>query len=136
MSKVELTFNPTPDEREQMTAVAAQDDELRELTAGRIAYRVVENTNAYRRRHFFVIDHRKPVPFPTQWRHKNTSGVTFKRDEITEAEAWVKQALLAGFTVFYSSTKGTWGAGRSLAHGIYSEDGWWLHQELLARGLA
>jgi hypothetical protein len=42
---------------------------------------------------------------------------------------------LAGFRVFYSNRKRGSGAGRGLEDGIYSEDGWWLHQELKARGI-
>jgi len=46
--------------------------------------------------------------------------------EVAQATAW-----LAGFTVFYSPTNG--GAGRDLIHGIYSEDAWWLYQQLKTR---
>jgi hypothetical protein len=117
-----------------------QDDELRELIAGRIAYRLVESTNDCRMRHFFVNDERKPVPFPTQWHRKNMSGASFKHSEVAAAEAWVKVALLAGFVVCYSSiTKRRWNdsmsSGRGLASGIYLEDEQWLQQELQARGL-
>lgn len=132
----EINFQPSIDERVRMTALAvAHNEELRRLVAERIAFRLVENTNAYRMRHFLVIDDRRPVPFPTHWRHKNTSGVTFKRNEGAAAQAWVVRALLAGFTVFYRPTKRSGGFGRGLKDGIYSEDGWWLHQELRARGI-
>jgi len=39
-----------------------------------------------------------------------------------------------GFTVFYSSRKYGWGAGRDLSC-VYAEDAWWLQQELKARGI-
>jgi hypothetical protein len=124
------------EDRERMTTLAAgHNTEMRALVVERIAWRIVENTNGYRRRNFFVIDDRKPVPFATHWRRKNKSGVTFKHDEAVEARAWVTQALLAGFTVFYSSTKGTWGAGRGLEDGVYSEDGPWLYQQLRMRDI-
>ena len=106
---------------------------MRRLVAERIAFRLVENTNAYVRRHFFVIDERKPVPFATHWRYKNLGGVTFARKEASEARAWVMQALLAGFTVFYSHRKRYGGAGRGLDQ-VYSEDGLWLWRELKRRG--
>jgi hypothetical protein len=82
---------PTRPEREHLTGVAvALDLEMRALVAERIAWRLVENTNGYRNRHFYVIDVRKPIdraplPFATQWRQKNASGVTFKRAAVAEA---------------------------------------------------
>jgi hypothetical protein len=48
---------------------------------------------------FSVIDDRKPTPFPTHWRHKNISGVTFAKTATAEAEAWIVVALLAGYGV-------------------------------------
>jgi hypothetical protein len=124
------------EQREHASFLAQEHDPgMRARVAERIAWRLIENTNTYRRRNFFVIDGRKPVPFSTQWRRKNKSGVTFKPEEVVEAQAWVLQALLAGFTVFYSSTKGTWGSGRALKDGLYSEDAEWLCQQLRIRGI-
>src|SRR5262245_35622490 len=131
----EINFQPSIDERARMTAIAvAHSEELRRFVVEKIAFRLVENTNDCRMRHFFVIDDSRPVPFPTHWRHKNTSGVTFKHNESAAAQAWVVRALFAGFTVFYRPTKRSGGFGRGLKNGIYSEDSWWLHQELRARG--
>jgi hypothetical protein len=122
---------------EHMTTVAlAHDEELHDLVVAMIAYRLVENTNSYQRRHFFVFNDRAPVLFATQWRYKNISGVTFRRKEFAAAVAWVERALLAGFTVFYSPRKvGGFGAGHNLRC-VYWEDEWWLYQELKARGIA
>jgi hypothetical protein len=137
--RVNHNYNPTQAEWEYMNAVVMRDPELRELAAGRIAYRLVESTNWCRNRHFSVIDERKPVPFPTHWRYKNTSGVSFKRDEVAAAEAWVRTALLAGFVVFHLDTKRGAGGGRGLesnsVYPVYPEDDWWLYQQLKARGL-
>jgi hypothetical protein len=106
------SFQPSSDERKRMTAAAAaHDEDMRQLVAERIAFWLVENTNSYRRRYFFVLDDRKPVPFPRHWNYKNTTGVTFGRADVDAARAWVKQALLAGFTVFYSNRKHGWGRG-------------------------
>lgn len=113
-----------------------KQDELRQLTAETIAFRMVKNTDDYRRRHFFVLDDRKPVPFVRHWNYKNVSGVTFASDEGEAARAWVTQALLVGFTVFYSGIKRGGGAGRNIDHGIYSEDAAWYCQELKKRGLS
>jgi hypothetical protein len=119
-----------------MTALAiTHDQEMRQLVAERIAFRLVESTNSYRTRHFSVIDERKPVPFPTRWRYKNISGISFKPNEVAEAKAWVIEALLAGFTVFYSRTKRGTGVGHGIEHGVYSEDGPWLCEQLRARGI-
>jgi hypothetical protein len=92
---------------------------LRDQIAARIASRLVEHSDACWNRHFNVIDDRKPVPFPTHWRHKNSSGVSFRRQQRAEAVEWVTTALLAGFTVFHSQTKFGWGAGRALADGVH-----------------
>lgn len=68
-----------------------------------------------KRRHFMVLEERgKPVLFEWQWQRKNIRGVTFELDDLEQAEAWVKRAMLAGYQVFTSSTKsGEWG-GRGL----------------------
>jgi len=119
-----------------MTKVAlAHSEELHDLVVGMIPYRIVENTNSYRNRHFFIFDEYKPVPLATQWRYKNTSGVTFRHKEFAAAVALVERALLTGFTVFYSHRKvGGLGAGHGLRC-VYWEDEWWLEQELKARGV-
>jgi hypothetical protein len=53
--------------------------------------------------------------FPTHWRFRNSTGVSFKRRERAEALDWVTTALLAGFTVFHQERKRGGGAGRALA---------------------
>src|SRR5215467_10878518 len=51
-----------PEEAEHMTKVAlAHSEELHDLVVGMIPYRIVENTNSYRNRHFFIFDEYKPV---------------------------------------------------------------------------
>jgi hypothetical protein len=46
---------------------------------------------------FSVVNDDKPVPFTTHWQHKNIAGVTFKKTDTAEAEAWITAALLAGY---------------------------------------
>jgi hypothetical protein len=121
----------------QLVAELIAYEELRQLVAELIAYRIVENTNHYRKRHFFVLNkHRKPVPFDVHWQYKNAVGVSYKSRQAAAARQWVCAALLAGFTVFYSSRKQGRGADRSLATGVYSEDALRLYRELQARGIA
>jgi hypothetical protein len=93
------------------------DKSCDKLTAEQVAHRLVERSDGCRWRHFSVIDEYKPVPFPTHWRRKNTSGVTFRRQDAAAAQAWVKQALLAGFTVFHARTKNGLWAGQGLKDG-------------------
>src|SRR5215831_20341814 len=94
------------------------------LAKKRIAARMAKNVSesSTRNIHFSVIDNRKPKPFLTHWRHKNTSGVSYPRQETAAAEAWIATALLAGYTVFWHQRKRMWGAGRSLKSGDYLED--------------
>jgi len=47
--------------------------ELREFMGELIVVCLVENTNCYRKRVFYVIDDRKPILFTTHWRYKNVS---------------------------------------------------------------
>ena len=125
------------DERKKMTMAALPHEELRQLVAELIAYRMVENTNHYGKRHFFVVSrNRKPIPFDVHWQYRNAVGVSYKPQQATAARQWVCAALLAGFTVFYSSRKQSWGAGRSLESGVYSEDAFRLYRVLQARGIA
>jgi len=79
--------------------------ELREFMGELIVVRLVENTNCYRKRVFYVIDDRKPVLFTTHWRYKNVSGVSFKQQETVAAIEWVYHVLLAGFTAFCPSRR-------------------------------
>lgn len=114
--------------------------------ARRIAKRLVQNAKGSRARnlHFSVLSHsppidmegrtfeevtksgrearRQPPPFPFHWKHKNIFGVTFGRDQIDEAGAWVRTALLAGYSVFWSRTKRVPGFGHGLENGDYDED--------------
>ena len=120
------------EKRRKMTMTALKAN-LDELVAEMIAYRLVENTNTFRKRQFFVFSD-KPVPFRIDRKYKKKLGVSFKQAESEAAKEWVKDALLARFTVFYSSSR-TWGCGRSLEDGIYGEDGWRLSQALEARGI-
>src|SRR5262245_43468028 len=84
--------------------------------AAKIADRLVGYSDDCRRRHFSVIDEYKPVPFPVHWRRKNTAGVTFRREDVAAARAWVIQALLAGFTVFQARTRNGLWAGSGIEH--------------------
>jgi hypothetical protein len=65
---------------------------------------------------------RQPPPFPFHWKDKNKFGVTFARDQIEQAQAWVLTALMAGYVVFQSHRKGGWGGGRGLRDGDSSDD--------------
>jgi hypothetical protein len=121
-------------DRERMAGLGFEAG-LRDQIAERIASRLVEHSDTCRNRHFSVIDDRKPPPFPTHWRFRNSSGASFKRRERAEAQAWVVMALLAGFTVFHQRRKRGWGVGRGLATGVHCEDIRWLYQQLRARGI-
>ncbi|HEY2533492.1 MAG TPA: hypothetical protein VGJ20_37105 [Xanthobacteraceae bacterium] len=121
----------------QLVAELIAYEELRQLVAELIAYRMVENTNHYRKLHFFVLSkNRKPVPFDVHWQYKNAVGVSYKSRQAAAARQWVCAAWLAGFTVFYCSRKQGWGVDRSLESGVYSEDALRLYRELQARGIA
>jgi hypothetical protein len=120
-----------------MAMAALAHPELREFMGELIVVRLVENTNCYRKRVFYVIDDRKPVLFTTHWRYKNVSGVSFKQQETVAAIEWVYHVLLVGFTAFCSSRKlpGGLGTGRSLKHGVHWEDEQRLEQALHSANL-
>jgi len=90
--------------------------ELREFMGELIVVRLVENTNCYRKRVFYVIDDRKPVLFTTHWRYKNVSGVSFKQQETVAAIEWVYHVLLAGFThsAHHENSREDWAPGARL----------------------
>jgi hypothetical protein len=66
--------------------------------------------------HFRVLEENGvSVPFEWHWQRKNIRGVVFELDECEAAEAWIRRALLAGYTVFRSFNKSSgWSAGRGL----------------------
>src|SRR5258708_5315472 len=71
--------------------------------------------NGKRKLHFRVLEEKgRSVPFEYHWKRKNIRGVIFERDDLAGAEAWVKQALLAGYTVFHAHNKITTAFGRGL----------------------
>jgi hypothetical protein len=56
--------------------------------------------------------------FPTMWKDFNARGVTYHRkDQTEEAAAWVKTALLAGYTVFWGTRKHGCFGGHALKDG-------------------
>jgi hypothetical protein len=63
---------------------------------------------------FSVMNDDKPVPFTTHWQHKNIAGVTFKKTDTAEAEAWITAAMLAGYDVCRHA------GGPNSSGGVYS----------------
>jgi hypothetical protein len=57
-------------------------------------------------------------PFPSMWQYRNARGATYHKSQTDEAAAWVKTALLAGYTVRCSVRKRGWYSGRGLQDGL------------------
>jgi hypothetical protein len=90
------------------------------MAAAKLAEYIVQQARGKRGRHFSVLeDYGQPVPFLYHWKRKNCRGVTFPRGQGKEAEAWVMQALLAGYLVSYHiGARNGFVAGRSLKDGL------------------
>jgi hypothetical protein len=129
-------------QRERLRALA-QGPPLQALALGLMADRVVERTDLYRRRHFFVVTHSPgrryapPSDLAFTWQSKNCFGITFERNERVEARDWAFAALRQGRRVFICPRKGANGGGfgRALADGVYAEDEARLWREAEALGL-
>jgi hypothetical protein len=92
------------------------------MNAERIARRMIALAfDGISRAHFCIIADRV-ASVPVHWKRKNMLGVSFRRDEQTEAVAWVRAALMAGHAVCRSPWKRGPFCGRSLADGDYLED--------------
>jgi hypothetical protein len=68
------------------------------------------NNPTCKRMNYFVFSEEATPPLPVHWqgsgKGKHKFGVTFNlRDERAAAEEWIINALLAGFTVFRSSSR-------------------------------
>jgi hypothetical protein len=77
------------------------------------------NNPTSNRMNYYVFCERSLPPFEVQWQGSGKGrckfGVTFNlRDERAAAEQWIITALLAGYTVFRSSTRTGGGSGSGL----------------------
>jgi hypothetical protein len=96
------------------------DAENQTTLAHSIAKYLVSQARGQRGRSFSVLEEKsRPVPFSYHWRCMNARGVTFQHNQLNAAEAWITQALLAGYTVFYHiGRRHRFAAGRNLQHSI------------------